>query len=226
MITISNVSKSYCEGAETHRVLDELSMDVAKGEWVSLVGRSGSGKTTLLHLLGGLDVPDSGTVVVGGKTVSAMDAAARSRFRRSDIGFVFQFFNLIPTLTVQENVLLPLMLNGVPKKEALTRAESLIEMVGLANRLHAFPSQLSGGQQQRIAVARAVAARPAVLLADEPTGNLDDASADAVLQLFASVNAEGTTIVMATHSMEAAARSGRVLQLRSGRLVEKERTGV
>jgi putative ABC transport system ATP-binding protein len=226
MITVTNVSKAYREGTETHRVLDALSLNVAKGEWVSLVGRSGSGKTTLLHLLGGLDIPDSGSIVVGGKTVSSMDTAARSRFRRSDIGFVFQFFNLIPTLTVRENVLLPLTLNGVSKKEALVRADALIEKVGLSNRFHAFPSQLSGGQQQRIAVARAVAARPAVLLADEPTGNLDDASAEAVLQLFASVHAEGTTIVMATHSMEAASRSGRLVQLRNGRLVEKEPAGV
>lgn len=218
-IRFSHVSKSFREGTGIHPVLSDVNVTVKTGSWVSLLGRSGSGKSTMLHLAAGLHTPDSGEVALGEVVVSNLSEQKRTLFRRKHIGFVFQFFNLVPTLTVLENVMLPLHLNGVEKKESRLRAEALLHQLGLQSRLDVFPSVLSGGEQQRIAVARAAAADPDIILADEPTGNLDEKSADSVLDLFSSLRKTGTTILMATHSMEAASCGDLIFRIKEGVLV-------
>ncbi len=196
-----------------------VDLDVAPGEAVALMGASGSGKSTLLHLLGALDTPSSGSLEVDGKALHALDDAALSRFRRERLGFVFQFFHLLPTLSVLENVLMPARLAGTSGPEAQRRAQALLERVGLAGREKESPDVLSGGQQQRVAIARALVTRPVLLLADEPTGNLDSASSAGVLQLLAELMREQqATLVMATHSAEAARIAGRIVRLRDGRI--------
>jgi putative ABC transport system ATP-binding protein len=190
---------------------------VAQGELVALLGPSGSGKSTLLNVIAGLDAPDSGTVRVGGRDVAALDERQRTLLRRREIGFVFQFFNLVPTLTVLENIQLPLELTGQPTGNA---ARELLHRVGLESRWRAFPDELSGGEQQRIAVARALAHGPRLVLADEPTGNLDSATGARVLDLLTELIRErGTTMLVATHSDAVVARADRVMALRDGRIV-------
>lgn len=202
-------------------VLEGLDMEVQPGERVALLGPSGCGKTTLLNLLGGLDLPDAGTVRLEGEALERMTPRRLAQVRRERFGTVFQFFHLIPTLTARENVELPLHLLTWDQPRIRDRADHLLAAVGLASRAEAWPSELSGGEMQRIAVARALAARPAVLLADEPTGNLDRASGEAVLDLLLRLtDQEGTALVMVTHSEAAAAICHRVLRLLDGRLVE------
>lgn len=214
MIRIAGLCKAYREGAGERRVFRDFHAEVAAGERLALVGRSGCGKSTLLNLISGMDRPDAGSIHVDGTEVSALDEQAATLFRRRHVGFVFQFFNLIPTLTVIENLLLPLELNGLDPRRGLQDAVALLEAVGLADREHSFPDRLSGGEQQRIAIARALIHRPRLLLADEPTGTLDAASGDQVLSLLEAVSRERQlTTVLVTHSSEVAARMDRILDL-------------
>jgi len=214
-VVFEEVSKLYAGAAEPP-ALDGISFAVRDGEFVAVMGPSGCGKSTLLHLAGGIDVATAGRVVVGGRDLTRLPEEALTLFRRRDVGTVFQFFNLIPALSVRENVELPLALDSRPG--GAERARSLLARVGLAEKENAFPYELSGGQMQRVALARALAAGPALLLADEPTGNLDSVSGGAVLALLAELHREeGVTVLMATHSAEAASRAERVVALRDGR---------
>jgi len=220
-IELVGLHKSYREGDRMHTVLDGASGSIAGGERVAILGPSGSGKSTLLNLISGTDLPDAGTVRIGGVDVTAMSELQRTLFRREHVGFVFQFFNLLPTLTVLENLLLPLELTGTRDAEGEARAAELLERVGLANRAGTFPDRLSGGEQQRIALARALVHRPGLLLADEPTGNLDQDLAEHVGDLLEELAAGyGTTLVVVTHSRELASRMDRTLRVDRGRLVE------
>ena len=224
LIELRSVTKRFREGDRDRIVLAAVDLTITRGAVVAVVGRSGSGKSTLLNLIGGVDVPTEGDVRVAGESIVTGSEHARALYRRRAIGFVFQYFNLIPTLTVAENVRLPLELNAVGAAAARDRVIELLRAVGLADRADAFPERLSGGEQQRIAIARAVAHRPPVVLADEPTGNLDVEAARQVLQLLRRLAEEaGSTVVMATHSEEAAAVADRVLALRDGRVVEPAR---
>jgi ABC-type lipoprotein export system ATPase subunit len=210
------VSKRYSAGRRQVVALDAVDLSVERGERVALVGKSGSGKSTLLHLAGGLDLADSGSVRFDGRDVGALSLGERSRMRRREIGFVFQFFHLIPTLTVRENVELPLLLDGARVGD---RAVELLERVGLADRAEHLPGELSGGELQRAAIARALVARPTLLLADEPTGNLDSATGEEVLRLLEEeVGKEGTALLMVTHDLDAARRADRVHRLADGHL--------
>jgi putative ABC transport system ATP-binding protein len=214
-IELRSVSKAF----GTHRVLDAADLAVARGESVAILGRSGSGKSTLLKLIGGLDTPDSGAVLHAGRSLSGMSDRERTRFRRESLGFVFQFFNLIPTLTVAENVRLPLALNGVGERETRQRAEHLLHGLGLGECVDRFPDEISGGEQQRVAIARALVHEPGLIIADEPTGNLDVETAEQVLGLLGRACRErGTTLLMATHSSDVAAAAARVLRIRDGRV--------
>ena len=220
-IQLSDLHKRYREGDQLHTVLDGASASIAGGERVAILGPSGSGKSTLLNLISGIDLPDAGTVRIGGRDLTALSERERTLFRREHVGFVFQFFNLLPTLTVMENLLLPLELAGSTDPEDEARARALLERVGLADRAETFPDRLSGGEQQRVAIARALAHDPALLLADEPTGNLDaDMGARVADLLDELVQGQGSTLVVVSHSRELAARMDRVLRLDHGRLVE------
>jgi putative ABC transport system ATP-binding protein len=220
-IAIRNLRKSYVEGDNQRTIFADLTLDIARGAFVALLGQSGSGKSTLLNLLGGIDLPDAGQIRIDGRTLTDLGEVERTRFRRRHIGFVFQFHNLIPTLTVQENLLLPLELNRMATPEQKDRALALLDNVGLGNRRHSFPERLSGGEQQRLAIARALVHGPALVLADEPTGNLDTATGERILELLLALHRqEAATIVMVTHSREVAARAGRALYLEIGRIRE------
>jgi putative ABC transport system ATP-binding protein len=222
MLTIRQLSRSFREGSRVHQVLDRLDAEVRPAERVAIMGRSGSGKSTLLNLISGIDRADSGTVEIDGREVSSLGEPARTRFRRAHVGFVYQFFNLIPTLDVAENVRLVLELNGVRGAAARTRSLAALESVGLGSRAHSAVDQLSGGEQQRVAIARALVHEPKLLLADEPTGNLDDQTAGEVLPvLLALTRSRGATLVMVTHDEALAATADRVLELREGRLHER-----
>ena len=211
--------KSYREGTRERRVLDGVDAELLRGRFTAIRGRSGSGKSTLLNLLGGLDLPDRGEIRLGGLVLNDLDERRRSRYRRRHIGFVFQSFNLVPTLTAGENVAFPLDLNGVRGAEAERRVVELLESLSLADRLDSYPDQLSSGEQQRIAIARAVVHAPDVVLADEPTGNLDSGTEGQILSLLASLPRErGVTLVCATHSDEVAAAADEVYLLEAGRL--------
>lgn len=220
-IAIRNLRKHYAEGDEQRIIFADLNLDINRGEFVALLGQSGSGKSTLLNLLGGIDLPDAGTIRVDDQIIAGLNEAERTRFRRRHIGFVFQFFNLIATLTVEENLLLPLELNGLTTAEQRDRALELLDHIGLGNRRRSFPERLSGGEQQRLAIARAVVHRPALLLADEPTGNLDTATGERILELLLNLHRQsGTTVIMVTHSQDVATRADRVLYLDAGHIRE------
>ncbi|TMA84783.1 MAG: ABC transporter ATP-binding protein [Deltaproteobacteria bacterium] len=222
MIRCIDVRKIYRQGENDITALAGVSLDIAKGSFVVIMGPSGSGKSTLLHLIGGLDRPSSGDLLVDGRLIGQMADDEVTLFRRTKIGFVFQFFNLLPTLTALENITLPFVLDGVSKGEADRKAHLLLEKVGLEPRKHHLPEELSGGEIQRVAMARALAFDPPILLADEPTGNLDSKNGDAILSLLRRINQEqGCTVVMVTHSQEAASYGDRIILLRDGR-VEKE----
>ena len=217
LVRLDRVTKDYSEGGELRHVLKDASLEVAEGEFVAIRGRSGSGKTTVLNLVAGIDRPSSGEIFFGERPLSRLGAGALTRLRRDEMGFVFQFFNLIPTLRVLENVRLPAELAG---RDGAGRAADLLERVGLADRARSFPDRLSGGEQQRVAIARALVRDPRLVLADEPTGNLDDASGAAVLGLLdALTRRAGKTLLLATHSGEVAALADRVLTIEDGRLV-------
>ena len=221
-VELRHLSETYREGEAERVVLRDVSLTVAGGEIVVFVGRSGSGKSTLLNLIAGIDRPTSGSVAVNGTDLTALDEQARTRFRRRHIGFVFQFFNLIPLLTVEENLLLPLDLNGRADEKGVARARDLLERVGLAGRGDSFPERLSGGEQQRVAIARALIHEPDVILADEPTGNLDADTAADVLDLLDKLAREaGRTVLMATHSREVIGVADRIFNVQRGALVER-----
>jgi putative ABC transport system ATP-binding protein len=224
-VVLRDVGKHYAGRGRSREVLVGLSAEIPAGEFVVLVGRSGSGKSTLLNLIGGLDRPTSGDVIVSGQSLGALDEDGLSRLRRRAIGYVFQFFNLIPTLTVAENLLLPLELIGVTDSPARERSARWLAAVGLAGRGDDYPDELSGGEQQRVALARALVHEPGLLLADEPTGNLDLATAREVLRLLDDLcRASGTTLIMATHSPEVIGLADRVLTIRDGRLAPVDDT--
>ena len=221
MVVLRDLVKEYGEADVVHRILDGVSTSIGRGEFVVVLGRSGSGKSTLLNLIAGLDQPTGGEVHVGDARIDALSERDRTLFRRRCIGFVFQFFNLLPTLTVQENVLLPLELCGTLNTRTGLAANQLLADIGLVDRVNSFPDRLSGGEQQRLAIARALVHEPELLLADEPTGNLDIETGEEVLSLLDRlVRQRGRTLIMATHSHEIAATADRVLQIRDGQLQE------
>lgn len=220
-IRATNVIKKYKVGKQIIRAIDDVSVDIHEGEFVALVGPSGSGKSTLLHLLGGLDKPTSGEIVVGGKNVSSMNDRQLSKFRNQTIGFVFQSFYLQPFLTLRRNIEVASMPQRMGRAERKLRIESLARQVGLYDRLSHRPHELSGGQIQRAAIARALLNRPAIILADEPTGNLDSANSRDIISLFQQIREQyHTTIVIATHDNEIAAQADRVIALKDGRLCD------
>ena len=222
-IEVSDVVKTYPLGGGEFIAVDHLSLDVARGEFVAIVGRSGSGKTTLLNLLAGIDRPTSGTVQAAGADLGSLSESGLATWRGRNVGLVFQFFQLLPTLTVLENVMLAMDFVGkIPIGERRERAQHLLGRVGIADQADKMPATLSGGQQQRAAIARALANDPPILLADEPTGNLDSATADAVLALFASLNADGQTIVVVSHERDIRSIVGREVTLMDGRIVADE----
>lgn len=220
-VRLVNVSRGYREGGTLHPVIKGVDAEVVAGECVALLGRSGSGKSTLLNLIAGIDRPDQGEVIVGGESVTRMTEPGLTLFRRRTIGFVYQFFNLIPTLTAAENVALPLELRGISRREAGCRVREMLSAVGLEGRAGAFPDQLSGGEQQRIAVARALVHRPPLVLADEPTGNLDQENGEQVLEMMFSLAREaGGSLLLVTHSLAVARRADRILTLVAGEFAE------
>jgi putative ABC transport system ATP-binding protein len=224
VIQLHGLHRRFREGEREHVVLDGLDLDIRQGETVALRGRSGSGKSTLLNLIAGIDAPDAGTVTVAGIDLTGLSERDRTLFRREHIGFVYQAFNLVPTLNVADNVRLVLELNKVPASRASARIDELLGAVDLGDRADSFPDVLSGGEQQRVAIARALAHEPAVLLADEPTGNLDDTTAEGVLALLDSlVRESGRTMLIATHSLQVASHCDRVLELHNGRVGESAR---
>ena len=219
IVQARDLSKTYSEGERGLRVFDGISFDIMEGEFFALIGASGSGKSTLLNLLSGIDKPDRGQVIIGGQDITALDDRRQTRFRRDHIGIVFQFFNLIPTLTALENITLPLELGGARLSQAEPAARDLLEQVGLADRADAFPEKLSGGEQQRVAIARALLRGPKLVFADEPTGNLDDDTGAQVLDaLLGLTTRAGKTLVMATHSMEIVSLADRVCRIHDGKL--------
>ena len=218
MIQVKNVAKRY-EGKRTVHALRGVSLNAARGEMVALMGPSGCGKSTLLNIIGGLDRASEGSVIVDGAHLSILDDNTLSRLRREKIGFIFQFFNLLPTLTAQENVALPLHLARIRRNEAAVRSAELLRTVGLEDRFDHLPDELSGGEQQRVAMARALALRPPVILADEPTGNLDSKTGEEVLLLLKKLQAQfGVTVIMVTHDPVAAGSCSRILSMRDGLL--------
>ena len=223
MIRTENLSKRYDLSGDSLEALHGVTLHIRQGEYAAIVGPSGSGKSTLMNILGCLDAPTSGSYRLHGRDVSTLSPAELARVRGEEIGFVFQGFQLLPRLTAVENVALPLLLCGMPVARRLERASGLLRQVGLGDRLHHRPSQLSGGQQQRVAIARALARDPAVLLADEPTGNLDAAATGEVLALLEALNRQGRTVVLITPDGQVARRAGRQLCISGGRLTEFSR---
>ncbi len=220
IVQLTSLTKSYTEGKDRRVILDNLTTTFQPGEFVLLLGHSGSGKSTLLNLISGIDQPDSGDIQVNGLTINRLSERQRTLFRREHIGFVFQFFNLIPTLTVWENITLPMQLNGKITPARQREAAALIERVGLSHRQHAFPDRLSGGEQQRAAILRALVHNPTVLLADEPTGNLDEETGRAVLELLLDLTRRANkTLIMATHNPEIVPLADRVFRIKNGQLV-------
>ncbi len=221
MIQCRKVSKSYHKGSTVVTPLEALDLDVPKGEFLALMGPSGSGKTTLLNLLSGIDSPTSGSLVIAGVEIAKLSRRDLTKWRANHVGYIFQLYHLVPVLTAFENVELPLLLSPISKKERHARVETALALVGLADRMHHTPSELSGGQEQRVAIARAVVADPPLLVADEPTGDLDRESAVRILDLIRQLARDyGKTIVMVTHDAKAAAAADRTLYLEKGQLLE------
>lgn len=221
ILEIQNLSKTYGKGDVMVRALDNVSFSVEKGEFVAIVGPSGSGKSTLLHILGGVDTPTSGTVIIDKTDISALDETALAIFRRRQIGLIYQFYNLIPILTVEENLTLPLLLDG--RKPDGARLNDIIAKLGLSNRLTHLPNQLSGGQQQRVAIGRALINNPALLLADEPTGNLDSENSREIIALLRKFNKEfNQTVIMITHDEKIALSADRIIAIEDGRITRDE----
>lgn len=222
IIKVENVKKIYKMGDNEVRALDGVSLIVEEGEFLIVMGPSGSGKSTLLHVMGCLDKPDEGEIYIDSTPISKLSDAQLAKIRNKMIGFVFQQFNLLPRLTALENVELPMIYAGVPRHLRRKRARELLELVGLGDRMHHRPTQLSGGQMQRVAIARALANEPAVLLADEPTGNLDSKSGEEILKIFSDLNDRGQTIIIVTHDPEVARRGDRIVRMRDGKIISEE----
>ena len=226
LIRADNLVKLYTMGEEIVRALDGVSFEIPRGGYCAIVGPSGSGKSTLMNILGGLDKPTEGRIVIDGADIGAQDDEGLARFRNRTIGFVFQSFNLLPRLTALENVELPLIYAGMPPAERKAQAQKLLTRVGLGQRMDHKPTQLSGGQQQRVAIARALAGNPALILADEPTGALDTHTGEEILKLFGEFNREGTTVVLVTHDLEVASATKRTIEMRDGHIVRDVENGV
>ncbi|WP_179347657.1 ABC transporter ATP-binding protein [Winogradskyella pacifica] len=225
ILKINGLEKTYSSGNKQLTVLQNISFNVEEGQTFSIVGPSGSGKTTLLGLCAGLDQPNSGTIELCGQDLNTLNEDQRAQLRNKNVGFIFQNFQLLPTLTALENVSVPLELQG--SKDAVENSLALLEKVGLADRVHHYPSQLSGGEQQRVALARAFANAPSILFADEPTGNLDEETGEKVIQLLFDLNKEaGTTLVIITHDLDLANRTQQILRLKGGKILTNERTAV
>lgn len=223
ILKITDLEKTYTSGSKKITVLQNISFEVEKGETFSIVGPSGSGKTTLLGLCAGLDYPDNGTIELCGHNLKVLNEDERAKLRNKEVGFIFQNFQLLPTLTALENVVVPLELQG--DKNAAKIGMDLLDKVGLADRFHHYPSQLSGGEQQRVALARAFSNRPSILFADEPTGNLDDETGEKVIQLLFELNKEaGTTLVIISHDLDLANRTQQILRLKGGKILSNQRT--
>ncbi|OWQ91601.1 ABC transporter ATP-binding protein [Roseateles aquatilis] len=222
LIEIRDLSKVYTRGKQKVEVLHHIDLDVPQGEFLALMGPSGSGKTTLLNLIGGLDQPTGGSIAIGGERIDQLGAGALAKWRAAKVGFVFQFYNLMPMLSAQRNVELPLLLTKLSAAERRKRAAIALQLVGLSDRATHKPTELSGGQQQRVSIARAIVSDPTLLVCDEPTGDLDRQSAEDVLALLQALNRDhGKTIVMVTHDPKAAERAGQILHLDKGSLVEQ-----
>ncbi len=220
LVRIRQLSKVYTRGGERLTVLEGLDLDIERGDYVALMGPSGSGKSTLLNLIGGLDRPSGGTIEVAGERIDTLGDAGLARWRARNVGFIFQAYNLLPVLSAERNVELPLLLTGLPAAERLRRARAALSLVGLADRARHRPAELSGGQEQRVGIARAIVTDPLLLLCDEPTGDLDRKAGDAVLDLFDALNREaGKTVLMVTHDPRAAERARRTVHLDKGVLV-------
>jgi putative ABC transport system ATP-binding protein len=219
LIEARGLHRTYRMGEETVRALDGVTVSVPRGDYVAVIGASGSGKSTLMNIIGGLDTPSGGSLVVNGLDLGSLDDEGLAAFRNRTIGFVFQSFNLLPRLTALQNVELPLLYAGTPPAERRARASAMLDRVGLSQRKTHKPTQLSGGQQQRVAIARALACQPAVILADEPTGALDTATTAEILALFRELNREGATIVLVTHEHDVAQSAKRIIEMRDGRVV-------
>ena len=222
LVTVRQLQKTYRRGSERIEVLQGVDLEIARGEFLALMGPSGSGKTTLLNLLGGIDQPSAGSIDVGGERIDQLSSGALARWRAAHVGFVFQLYNLLPVLTAQRNVELPLLLTRLSSSERKRRAGVALSVVGLAERAKHYPRQLSGGQEQRVGIARAIVTDPTLLLCDEPTGDLDRKSGDEILELLRTLNREhGKTIVMVTHDPHAAACATRLVHLEKGLLVSE-----
>jgi len=218
MIKLSKISKSYQMGLQPVHALQDVSLHIRKGSYVSIMGPSGSGKSTLMNIIGCLDLPDSGQYLLDGEDVSELGDDDLAQVRSTSIGFVFQVFNLLPRTSADKQVMLPLIYAGIPRSERRRRANKLLTMVGLGDRLDHRPDELSGGEQQRVAIARSMASEPLLILADEPTGNLDSVSGEEILGIFEELHDQGITVVMVTHDRHLAARTERIIRLRDGRI--------
>ena len=218
IIQAKNLTKHYTVGSTIVRALDGLDIDIDKGSYIALMGPSGSGKSTLMNILGCLDTPSSGAYFLNDKDVSEVDDDLLAGIRNKEIGFIFQTFNLLPRYTALENVALPMIYAGIPKKERLARATEVLEKVGLGDRVTHKPNELSGGQRQRVAVARALVMSPSIIFADEPTGNLDSKTSEGIMQLFDEIHQDGNTLIVVTHEEEVATRAQKIIRLRDGKL--------
>ena len=218
IIQAKNLTKHYTVGSTIVKALDGLDIDIDKGSYIALMGPSGSGKSTLMNILGCLDTPSSGSYFLNDKDVSEVDDDLLAGIRNKEIGFIFQTFNLLPRYTALENVALPMIYAGIPKKERLARATEVLEKVGLGDRVTHKPNELSGGQRQRVAVARALVMNPSIIFADEPTGNLDSKTSEGIMQLFDEIHQDGNTLIVVTHEEEVAARAQKIIRLRDGKL--------
>lgn len=219
IIEVKNLTKSFKSGDQELVVLNEMSFEIAQGEFFAITGRSGSGKSTLLYQLGLLDHPNSGEIIIDGVNVSLLDNEGRTKFRLKELGYVFQDYALVPELSAIENTVIPLLMQGLEKKEAYQKAEAALTKIGLGGRLNNLPNQLSGGEQQRVSIARAIAHDPKIIFADEPTANLDSETADTVMKAFIDLNQQGQTIIMVTHEPEYAALTRRAIKIGDGKIL-------
>jgi putative ABC transport system ATP-binding protein len=220
IISVSHISKIYNTGEVETVALDDVSFDIKKGEFVAIMGPSGSGKSTLMHILGALDTPTSGSYILDGSEVAKLNDDELAEIRNKKIGFVFQAFNLLPRTSALKNVMIPMMYDATPKEERIPLATKYLKMVGLSDRMDHTSSQLSGGQQQRVAIARALVLNPAIILADEPTGNIASSQAEEIMTIFQKLNEEGHTIIMITHEPDIAEHAKRIIHIRDGKIVE------